>query len=140
MTAVLRNCLQLCLLMHFSRDYYFVIAFVLVAYVVISFPLSSAGAGRQGQRCRWCGQLGRSSADLAAVTAAVGASLGLQPACLPWPPLQLGHGLPSPGIRALDRLWIGCYRTFREGASELPKVSVCKPQLVMASGTESVPH
>lgn len=110
MTAVLRNSLQLCLLMHFSRDYYFVFAFVPVAYVVISFPLSSAGAGSQGQRCLWCGQHGRSSADRAAVTAAVGASLGLQPACLPWPPFQPGHGLPSPGIKALDRLLWNLHR------------------------------
>lgn len=55
MTAVLHNSLQLCLLMHLSTDYYFVFAFVPVAYVVISFPLSSAGAGRQGQRCRCSG-------------------------------------------------------------------------------------
>lgn len=46
MTAVLHNSQQLCLLMHFSRDYYFVFAFVPVIYVVIGFPLSSAGAGR----------------------------------------------------------------------------------------------
>lgn len=55
MTTVLHNSLQLCLLMHFSIDYSFVFAFVPVAYVVISFPLISAGAGRQGQRCQCCG-------------------------------------------------------------------------------------
>lgn len=55
MTAVLHNSLQLCLLMHFSADCYFVFAFVPVAYVVISFPLSFAGPGRQELRYQCCG-------------------------------------------------------------------------------------
>lgn len=61
MTAVLHNSQQLCLLIHFSRDCYFVFAFVPVIYVVISFPLSSAGAGRRGRGASGVGQLGRSS-------------------------------------------------------------------------------
>lgn len=77
MTAVLHNSLQLCLLMHLSTDYYFVFAFVPVPYVVITFPLSSAGAGRRAEVPVLWGTSGGSSADLAAVPAAVGASLRL---------------------------------------------------------------
>lgn len=60
-TGVLCNSLLLGpgLLTHFGTDYS-AFAFVPVPYIVISFPLSFAGAGSQEQRCHW---LSRSSAD-----------------------------------------------------------------------------
>lgn len=89
MIGVLCNSLFLgpSLLMHFSTEYS-AFAFVPVHYIVISFPLSFAGAGSQGQRYQAAAWLSRSSADLVAVAAAVGASPGLlclfsQPASRP---------------------------------------------------------
>lgn len=90
----------------------------------------------RGRGASAVGQLGRSSANLSAVAAAVGASLGLLPACWPWPPLQPAPRLPAPGIIAPERAVTEPSQREPLGCQKCQGINQCR--VVVASGTESV--